>query len=988
MKKLKDFLAFVVVIIIGWLVINILFLIWDYMNLEGFTGFYHIFEIIRSSLITFLGIIIWIFVLVYFFPKKVTKKAIGKFAIALFIPPIITLVNLLQFSAAGVYFSGKLSDRYKYIEQSEDYFEEGRLEDALDYAKTAHDNLKNKKSRNALLVLSNLYLNSEAAEKDRLSALYAAKLNYGICTIRHGKDLAFAQKLFKSSLEIAPKFAPNDSIYKLLPVINLSDIELQKGNLNGAHSYFNRAKLISMKITDKNDVWSVIALYKTFSKYYERIGNFVPAVKLHLESLRIFENKYPESTSNSKFFLQLDVCKGLLSVGDINGAGEILSKLVEIADENDDKLFNYQEFLRIKSIYYEYLANSNNVTKSIIGEGLISKLKHKAQGDKNYSRKELLNVSYESLLQAYDEVEDKLSEEHLLAIQIKLQMVHFNIKKGNLIDAQRHLERVIETMKTTSFDVSNSYLESLLLSAIIYSKLDKGEYVNGIISNIEEHVKQQKELNFILLSPDEQETFIVNINKYLNHVNSIHFKHNNIESIYNNILHSKAAAFRSARGVNKVIRDKFKDKFQEIQLLKQRVDILNASNSPIKDVLQLQEEIRLNLNVISKEIQQKTPKKNTTWENVKKSLDSSQAAIEIVKLPVHGAFNKFDYFAIGITGNSKKPFGMRLGSEDSLKIIFLSENRNQIQHSLKVNREKIYNFIWKPIKEKIGYCSSIYLSPSGLFHSIPYSAVMPNEDIRIVNSTGDLLVSNIDSLNISKAILIGDIKYDSLNIRQSNQSYRSGNIKPLPFTKIEIDSIQKIIQRMGGKVFYYTQDKASESWIKSYKMDSIDLIHIATHAGYEKFKLDSTGNKVHYNVQTKQDQILSGSKLAFAGCNNRDDFNPLSDGFLSAKEISQLDFSNVKLVVLSACETGKGGIIDGEGVYGFARSCKLAGAKSVLVTLWEVPDESTSKLMSRFYFHLMNGVTPLEALKQAQQDIKRIPEFSDYLYWAGFKIIN
>ena len=96
MKKLKDFLTFLVVIIIGWLVINILVLIWDYMNLEGFTGFYHMFEIIRSSIIVFLGFMIWIVSLVYFFPKKVTKKALGKFALALFILPIITLFNLLE----------------------------------------------------------------------------------------------------------------------------------------------------------------------------------------------------------------------------------------------------------------------------------------------------------------------------------------------------------------------------------------------------------------------------------------------------------------------------------------------------------------------------------------------------------------------------------------------------------------------------------------------------------------------------------------------------------------------------------------------------------------------------------------------------------------------------------------------------------------------------------------------------------------------------
>jgi CHAT domain-containing protein len=125
----------------------------------------------------------------------------------------------------------------------------------------------------------------------------------------------------------------------------------------------------------------------------------------------------------------------------------------------------------------------------------------------------------------------------------------------------------------------------------------------------------------------------------------------------------------------------------------------------------------------------------------------------------------------------------------------------------------------------------------------------------------------------------------------------------------------------------------------------------------------------------------------FAGIKSGNSINPLNDGVLTSNEISELDLSGVDLIVLSACETGLGEIQGSEGVFGLQRAFKLAGAKSLILSLWKVPDSETSELMTLFYKYYLSGLTANEALKKAQNEIrKRFPD--DPYYWAAFFVVD
>ena len=97
-----------------------------------------------------------------------------------------------------------------------------------------------------------------------------------------------------------------------------------------------------------------------------------------------------------------------------------------------------------------------------------------------------------------------------------------------------------------------------------------------------------------------------------------------------------------------------------------------------------------------------------------------------------------------------------------------------------------------------------------------------------------------------------------------------------------------------------------------------------------------------------------------------------------------MDLVDTEMVVLSACETGIGEALAGEGVFGLRRAFDLAGARTLIMSMWKVPDEVTAELMDQFYFHLLNGATRLGALRLAQKHIRDRYHRADPVYWGAF----
>jgi CHAT domain-containing protein len=119
-----------------------------------------------------------------------------------------------------------------------------------------------------------------------------------------------------------------------------------------------------------------------------------------------------------------------------------------------------------------------------------------------------------------------------------------------------------------------------------------------------------------------------------------------------------------------------------------------------------------------------------------------------------------------------------------------------------------------------------------------------------------------------------------------------------------------------------------------------------------------------------------------------DDRGNAQDGYLRLSDIYNLDL-DADLVVLSACETALGREVRGEGLIGLTQGFMAAGARSLVASLWQVPDRATAELMAKFYgFMLNDGMRPAEALRAAQLWSASQPRSRDPYFWGGFVLVG
>ncbi len=144
------------------------------------------------------------------------------------------------------------------------------------------------------------------------------------------------------------------------------------------------------------------------------------------------------------------------------------------------------------------------------------------------------------------------------------------------------------------------------------------------------------------------------------------------------------------------------------------------------------------------------------------------------------------------------------------------------------------------------------------------------------------------------------------------------------------------------------------------------------------------------SISRAKENPLLRSGLLFSGAESSISAEPSlqsgDNGILNAYEAMNLNLHNTKLVIMCACETGTGEIVNGEGVYGLSRSFQIAGAKKIIMSLWKVDDNATQELMSAFYESWIETNNPQEAFLLAQRAVKK--KFKDPYYWGAFVLLN
>ena len=330
----------------------------------------------------------------------------------------------------------------------------------------------------------------------------------------------------------------------------------------------------------------------------------------------------------------------------------------------------------------------------------------------------------------------------------------------------------------------------------------------------------------------------------------------------------------------------------------------------------------------------------------------------------------------------------------------------------------VYQLVIRPLKKATNDASNWFISADGELNRMPFNSLKIPErnnsylsdsvNLRLITTGRELIdLTKGPKSSRSQNLIVADPAYDAINQvsdrvtsvenKSNKKVYRSAANQNqsiwqrLKETALEGNSIQSLI---GGKLLM--REQATSNNVK--QISAPKVVHLATHAFYlskgssksdiagEKAVLDpdkdSINNGDFYNLNP-----LIRSGIVLSGANN-DDTSRDNDGYLTALEITQIDWDGTELVVVSGCESGRGEIRAGEGIYGLKRAIAVAGARSSLLSLWKVDDEATAAFMTSFYTRLKDGSGRGDALSATQKEFRTHPneDWREPYVWAAFQL--
>ena len=313
--------------------------------------------------------------------------------------------------------------------------------------------------------------------------------------------------------------------------------------------------------------------------------------------------------------------------------------------------------------------------------------------------------------------------------------------------------------------------------------------------------------------------------------------------------------------------------------------------------------------------------------------------------------------------------------------------------------------LWTPLEPHLIDAKTVLVSPDGVLGRFPLIALPGDKPGSYLLEQRALAIVPVPQAIVSllkekvsdrpavagNLLVLGDVDYDSQPDSQTPAAPKKKfgrNLAavrgdgwrgwgPLGATRGEVASIDKLFRDTFGPdgITLLEKSGANEQRFRQ-EAPRHKFLHMATHGFFAPESLRSALKDSADRGATRSESdpsrgfvgyppgLLSG--LVLAGANRAPDADH-DDGILTAAEVESLDLRGVDLALLSACETGLGNVAGGEGLLGLQRAFQVAGARSVVASLWKVSDDATRALMERFYDNLwQKDLSRLESLREAQ----------------------
>lgn len=315
--------------------------------------------------------------------------------------------------------------------------------------------------------------------------------------------------------------------------------------------------------------------------------------------------------------------------------------------------------------------------------------------------------------------------------------------------------------------------------------------------------------------------------------------------------------------------------------------------------------------------------------------------------------------------------------------------------------------LFDPLAAALSGRTRLFIAPDGDLTRLSFEALPLDGERRLIDDYQISYLSvgrdvqcfeTVPNGQPGEPLIVADPDFDlaspltsAIEINSSGRQSRDLARGTLEFTRLQGTRIEgkQIATLLGVKP--WLESAALELHLKD--RSSPRILHVATHGFFlsdQKHDVSIermiVGSLDRLSLGLENPLLRSG--LALAGANTwlaeqeRNLPTEAEDGLLTAEDVTGMDLLSTELVVLSACDTGLGQVQVGEGVFGLRRAFVLAGAKTLVMSLWKVPDQQTQELMIDFYQRLLNGTPRAAALREAQLEMKQ--KYPDPLYWAAF----
>lgn len=787
---------------------------------------------------------------------------------------------------------------------------------------------------------------------------------------------------------------------------------------------------------------------KVYSKYLLLYGQILSGRNKNKEAEEVLNAALVINEPNKKeFYSDYINCANSLAdfyekLGQFNRAEKIHKDIIALTEEVNGKDYTYA--VRNSQLIALYYSQGKYNEAVALGQEMLTFFESELSRD-HYIILEIRNVIGLALLELRQFEEAAAQFQYcieMLELTKKTKSSSYatyvnnlsitTLAKGDFANTEKLLQLAETTRKELGVQLDPvSYAVITDNSAALYQAWGKLEKAEPYWLSVTNALLKYTQENFYFMSDEEKTLFWNNIKKDFEYFNSyavLRAKQNPaiLGAMYNNQLATKAILLSASNKIKKRILtsgdtamiNHYYDWTETREKLAQWYTSSGAKQQQSKMIIDSLEmaakTVEKELNITAEDLDQDKGGQNKwiTWRDVQKTLANDEAAVEIIR------YRHFDrylrdsviYAALILTTETRStPHLVIFPNGNFLEGRAIRYYKNAI--TAKLEDKLSYQNFWAPLNASLQGKKRVYLSLDGVFNQINLNTLandkgqflVEEKNLTVVSNTKDLLFLKSRRAKRSlqtNAALFGYPKYfigkdrikeklgrqRELNLDELDDRDESG-IAELPGTEKEIEEVQAILASKEWITENFMYDNATEKALKSVNYPRV--LHIATHGFFIDELETSSGLKLGAATEYARQNPLLRSGLLLSGAANfiQNDFRlDEENGILTAYEAANLNLDNTDLVVLSACETGKGEVQNGEGVYGLQRAFQTAGAQAIIMSLWKVDDAATQELMTSFYQNWVTGKTKAEAFRLAQLQLKS--KYNHPYYWGAFVMMG